>query len=963
MAPKGKKRSATEAFHAPPKPNQSKSMQDTLHHHRSRSAQNGHGGSGRVVSFTGRGQDGDDGDDDNLETPSTMTATATSTPQHKPHGRASLKERARQLQAVRQQLPIYSHAEHIRQKLRDHDVLLLVGETGSGKSTQIPQFLVHEPWCQKRQLQLKVDGEVGVGVAVGGCIAITQPRRVAAISLARRVAEEMGTPLGSASPASLVGYSVRFENSTSPSTRVKFLTEGMLLQEMLRDPWLKQYSAVVVDEVHERGVNVDLVLGFLRRMQDLRGTPHDGRAGVPIKVVVMSATADMDRIRDFFNLQHQTAHAGPDQTQNNAAEAAPAPEQEQEQEWSGFSDGDDGNSKPHSTQSKPGTHKDLSNKATTTTSLIPPATTPNSRATSLFIKGRQHAVTINYTPTPVPDILDAAYQRIVHIHSHSPLPGDILVFLTGQETVESLLSLLTSWAASVQKDVKLAKQLPRLLVLPLYAALPSNLQQRVFQATPKFTRKIILATNIAETSITVPGIRHVIDTGKAKQRLFRPSLNLDTLLTVPISRSSANQRAGRAGRDGPGTAYRLYTESDFYQLSQDTEPEILRCDLSQLVLTLKAHGIDNLHQFPFLTAPPRRALERAMIHLIQLAVLDTATGRISPLGRDMGGLPLPASLARVLLASAEPEFDCVDEIIDIVSALSVENVFLNIHHSQMRQRQRQPNSDPLKAGTKKHDGNGDDEDEFDGDGDGEETREGRAERNRRALFRREGDHLTLLATMQAYAAEQTDRRRWCEERFISHRAMNSAMDVRKQLTALMGQREKARSKGKGKGTAESRRGKVEGEGKGKETETETDKDTEATNTNTTHDPTTLPSRVLKCILTGFHANVARLSPDGSYRTILTNQAVAIHPSSVLFSVPGSGSGSGSGSSSRGSGGGGGGARAGGRGGGGGGVGGDGLPRQKFEGIVYNEFVYTGTKAYARGVSAVEMRWVAEVLKR
>ncbi|KAJ4513732.1 Salivary acidic proline-rich phosphoprotein 1/2 [Exophiala dermatitidis] len=875
---KGKKRSAAEAFkpqskdtsQAKDKPH-IKAFSDTLKHHRSSTAKIGGSGvaQSKVVNFSDTNNHDDivdhHGEGNNLEGQTTQQLN---------NRHSNLKERARQLLSTRQQLPIYSHADHIRQNLREHDVLLLVGETGSGKSTQIPQFLVNEAWCRRQKTK-------GKG-SVGGCIAITQPRRVAAISLARRVAEEMGTPLGNSSPASQVGYSVRFENSTSPSTRIKFLTEGMLLQEMLRDPWLKEYSAVVVDEVHERGVNVDLVLGFLRRMHDLR-SKDDGRGGVPMKVVVMSATADMEKISGFFNGQQQQL-LQPEQGVDKSIEE------------------------------KKASLKDKAADATKTLAVNGAKTESQKqksqhRATSLFIKGRQHPVTINYTPSPVPDILDAAYERIMHIHSHSPLPGDILVFLTGQETVESLMSLVTNWATSIQKDPKLSRQLPKLLVLPLYAALPSHMQQRVFQPTPKFTRKIILATNIAETSITVPGVRYVIDTGKAKQRLFRPSLNLDTLLTVPISRSSANQRSGRAGRDAPGTAYRLYTESDFYRLPQDTEPEILRCDLSQLVLTLKAHGIDDLLGFPFLTSPPRRALERAMIHLVQLTALDTTTGKITPLGRDMSGLPLPASLARVLLASAEPEFDCVDEIVDIVSALSVENVFLNIHRNQ---------SDGLQNDNNRR-GEGDGDGDVDADAENE-TREARAERYRRVLFRREGDHLTLLATMQACAAEQSDRRRWCEERFISHRAMSSAMDVRKQLTALMAQRmKKTTNRGKREG-----KGEKSGDGDGKENGTVvSDVDVSC------HDPTTLPARILKCILTGFHANVARLSPDGSYRTVLTNQPVAIHPSSVLFSAGG---------------------------GGGGGP-------KKFEGIVYNEFVYTGTKAYARGVSAVEMRWLGEILNR
>lgn len=787
----------------------------------------------------------------------------------------ALKERSTRLRIARQQLPIWGHQDEIKGKLRTHDTLLLVGETGSGKSTQVPQFLVHESWCKRKKL---VDGS-----SVGGCIAITEPRRVAATSLARRVAEEMGSPLGTASPASQVGYSVRFDNSTGPSTRIKFLTEGMLLQEMLRDPWLREYSAVVVDEVHERGLNVDLVLGFLRRMQE-QSRADDGRGGNRIKMIVMSATADMEKIQDYFLRTKQPPKPN-GQSNGHAAD--------EEEEWNGFSDDDDG-AKDGPSQIE--------------------VDTPAPSVASLTIKGRQHPVTIHYAPSPLPDITEACLKRIIDIHVHAPLPGDILVFLTGQETVESLMSLVNAYSASIRADPKLSSSLPALVVLPLYAALPPHLQQQVFQPTPKFTRKIIISTNIAETSITVPGIRHVIDSGKHKRRIFRPSLNLDSLLTVPISRSSADQRSGRAGRDAPGHAYRLYTEAGFYTLAADTEPEILRCDLSQLVLTLKSHGVENLGTFPLLTMPPRRALERAIMHLLQLSALSPTTGAVSPLGREMSLLPLPSHLARILLSSSLLKYACVDEIIDIVSALSVENVFLNIHNS-----------------LDSHQPNGSDSDS---------PSNPRLELRSR-LHRREGDHLTLLAVVQAYVAENTDRKRWCEDRGISHRAMQSVMDARKQLASIMKRR-------------------AHGEKQYKRSNSATKQNGDATHSNNTEPTahTTKPSgvdsdlttRILKCLLTGLHPNVARLaststtlstprtqnttaSSPSHYLTLSTNQPVSIHPSSVLFTHHSTAPRSGTSASAR----------------------------PKAEAIMSSEYVYT-TKPYARCVSAVQLDWVRDVFK-
>ena len=559
----------------------------------------------------------------------------------------------------------------------------------------------------------------------------------------------MGTPLGSSSPASKVGYSVRFDNSTGPATRIKFLTEGMLLQEMLRDPWLRGYSAVVVDEVHERGVNVDLVMGFLKR---LVWGGKEGRGGLGLKVVVMSATVEVEELRRFFERgrgEGRDEEEGADGGGGVGRSLEGIGEVEDEDEWSGFSSSDDegGNSTDNGSHGQ--NHDRLEfhekvKKGMVNGTVVDKSPKKQSLALSTgletssrgvagvsvcHIEGRQYPVKVTYSPEPVPDFVDAALRTIFQIHYKEPLPGDILVFLTGQETVESLEHLVTEYALGLSAEV------PSLLVLPLFAALPQAAQQRVFQPTPPRTRKVILATNIAETSVTVSGVRFVIDCGKSKIKQFRTRLGLDSLLVKPISKSAAIQRKGRAGREGPGQCYRLYTEHDYQTLAESNTPEILRCDLSQAILNMKARGVDDIMNFPFLDCPPRQALEKALMQLFQLGAL-TESGDISDTGLQIARLPLSVALGRVLLAAATPEADCLLEVIDIISCLSVENVFLNLTS--------------------------------------EETKE-QAETARRALYRREGDHLTLLTTVQAYAAERTDRKAWAEKHFVSHRAMQAVM--------------------------------------------------------------------------------------------------------------------------------------------------------------------------------------------
>jgi ATP-dependent RNA helicase DHR2 len=566
----------------------------------------------------------------------------------------------------RQELPIWQHRGEIQAAVRkpSSDVLVLVGETGSGKSTQVPQFLYQETWCRRQKLKLPGSQEE---IQVGGMIAITQPRRVAATTLAHRVAQEAGTPLGKGRPDGLVGYSVRFDRQVPRGSKIKFLTEGMLLQELLRDPNLRHYSAVIVDEVHERSLDVDLLIGFLKQI--LAGD-KSGRGGVPLKVVIMSATADVDTIREFFG--------------------------------------------------------DISSPAAA-----------ESPVQVVRIKGRQFPVEVIHEPRPVADLQDALLKRLFKIHLEEPLPGDILAFLTGQEEIESAQKLIEEYAAT------LASNLPKVKVLPLYGQLSMDAQREAFlPVRSAMTRKIVLATNIAETSVTVPGVRYVVDCGKAKVKQYRARLGMESLLAKPISKSSAVQRTGRAGREGPGKSFRLYTEDSFKTLREADLPEILRNDVLGAVLTMKARGIQDVLNFPLMDPPETEAIEKALIHLHFLKAL-TDDGSITPEGEKMARLPVPAPLGAVLLAAARPEFDCVTEVIDIISCItSGEDIFMQVQTEEAQEE---------------------------------------VEMARKEVQRREGDILTYLTTMQQYTAENADRIAWCKKRKINIRNMKQALNIRRQL--------------------------------------------------------------------------------------------------------------------------------------------------------------------------------------
>ncbi|KAK0731847.1 P-loop containing nucleoside triphosphate hydrolase protein [Lasiosphaeris hirsuta] len=579
-----------------------------------------------------------------------------------------------QLLKIRQALPIWDYQEKIRSILEKKDVLLLVGETGSGKSTQVPQFLFQENWCQKRKAKVKQPGSgKEEEINVGGMIAITQPRRVAATTLAHRVSKEAGTPLSGQSsdgkskrgPPSkgLVGYSVRFDHRVPQGTKIKFLTEGMLLQELLRDPHLRQYSAIVVDEIHERSVDVDLLSGFLKQI--ITGDKA-GRGGIPLKVVIMSATANVEKIRNFFSVEEE-----------DRAQAAP-----------------------------PG-----------------PEASTGSSVEFLQIEGRQFPVETVHTTKPVPDIQEELLKTIFKLHTEEPLQdkhgkNDILAFLTGQEEIEGAQRLIEEYAGT------LASNVPKIKVFPLFGQLSMEAQHDAFQPVKvPFTRKIVLATNIAETA----------------------RLGMESLLAKPISKSSAVQRAGRAGREGPGKCFRLYTEESFDTLQQTDLPEILRTDVLGAILTMKARGIEDVLAFPLMDPPEVESVGKALIHLHMLGALD-GHGNITETGRKMVLFPVTAPYARVILAAADPRYNCLLEAIDIIACITAgDDIFLQLRSEEARED---------------------------------------VEVLRKELWRREGDLLTYLTAMQRYAAENADRAVWCRARKMNTRNMRQALNIRKQLRGL-----------------------------------------------------------------------------------------------------------------------------------------------------------------------------------
>ncbi|KAJ2610211.1 hypothetical protein H4S08_003710 [Coemansia sp. RSA 1365] len=532
----------------------------------------------------------------------------------------------------RRRLPAYKNRMQLLYAVENNLVTVIVGEPGSGKSTQLPQYLYESGWA-----------------ADGKTIACTQPRRVAAAMLAQRVSEEMDVELGTT-----VGYSVRFSDASDPqTTRIKYLTDGMLIRECLADPLLSSYSVVMVDEAQDRSIATDMLLALLKKIL------HKRKAD--LRVIISSATLDAESFRSFFG-------------------------------------------------------KDCS--------------------TIVSISGQPFPVDIQYLEAPCEKYLTCAVDTVVRIHE-TEAPGDILVFLPGKDAIFTILAELEEQQYSNCK-------LESLVLLPMYAGISASDQKAVFELAQKGIRKVILSTNVAETSVTIDGVVYVVDSGFVKQRVFDTTTGIDRLVTRTVSKSSAKQRAGRAGRTQSGKVYRLYTHEAFNSslFTQHDAPEISRLSLAPMVLTLKALGVNNLVRFDYFQPPPPELLSRAFEMLAGLGAIDVQSGSLTAdFGLCIAELPLDPPLGVCLLNSVR-RFACTREAVAAVAMLSLgDSPFI------------------IPSG-----------------------RRDEALEDRREFIVQEGDVLTLVNVLLGYQETPVRvRKQWCHLHFLNSRLLDQATRISRQL--------------------------------------------------------------------------------------------------------------------------------------------------------------------------------------
>ena len=635
--------------------------------------------------------------------------------------------RTSEIQEVRLKLPVVAEEQKIMEAVHNSNLVVVYGATGSGKTTQVPQFLF----------------EAGYGSPTGptpGMIGVTQPRRVAAVSMAKRVGDEMGNH------GNRVAYQIRFEGTVGAQTSIKFMTDGVLLREVAQDIALRKYSAIIIDEAHERSVNTDILIGMLSRVVKLREEMATEDPSIkPLKLIIMSATL---RITDF--------------TQNTILFSTPPP--------------------------------------------------------VLQVEGRQYPVTVHFARKTHHEYVEEAYRKISKGHKKLP-PGGFLVFLTGQNEITQLSKRLKEAFRIGQtvagpvvrisgKDAPIETEdidfgdtnddnnddyddedeveidlddadfdvgeeadtgPTKMHVLPLYSLLPTREQLKVFEPPPNGSRLIILATNVAETSLTIPGIRYVFDCGRSKERKYDRTTGVQSFEVGWISKASASQRAGRAGRTGPGHCYRLYSsavyERDFPEFA---EPEILRMPIEGVVLQLKAMNLQHVVNFPFPTPPDRQSLANSEKLLTYLSAISP-TGQITSTGATMSIFPLSPRFARILLVGHL--HDCLPYTIALVAGLSAADVFI-------------PENQVIPAAAPKEEG------EF-------LTNAERVEEDFRLSTRRKfnkvqkdfcflddkSDAIKLLQVVGEFAHEPTEA--WCQAHYVRYKVLKEILQLRRQITDLL----------------------------------------------------------------------------------------------------------------------------------------------------------------------------------
>ena len=530
-----------------------------------------------------------------------------------------------------EQLPVVQHREEIIEAIKNNPVTIICGETGSGKTTQIPKMCLQ------------------AGLGINGMIGHTQPRRIAARSVSDRIASELKTELGAA-----VGYKVRFSDKLSKQTYIKLMTDGILLAEIHSDPWLNQYDTIIVDEAHERSLNIDFILGYLKRLLSKRRD---------LKVIITSATIDPDTFSRHFN-----------------------------------------------------------------------------DAPIVLAEGRSYPVEVRYRPWDEDEsddrdqpqaILDAC-EELASIGS-----GDTLVFLPGERDIRETADYLARKTGN-------SRLLRGVEILPMLARLSASEQAKIF--APHGNRRIVLATNVAETSLTVPGIRYVVDSGYARMSRYSVRSKVQRLPIEKVSQASANQRKGRCGREAPGVCIRLYSEEDFMQRPEFTQPEILRTNLASVILQMEVSRLGQVEDFPFVESPDSRLINDGYRLLVELGAVDTRN-RLTKLGRTIARLPIDPRLARIVLEAKQE--GCVNEILSIVSALSIQD-------PRERPMAKQAAADELHG-----------------------------------EFNHEKSDFLAIVNMWEFCQVQSERlsgnqfRKMCKQRFLSYMRVREWRDIRRQLQQIV----------------------------------------------------------------------------------------------------------------------------------------------------------------------------------